>query len=771
MSITAIGAGTHAPTDGVILVTPEAYARSRTASGAMETASQVVFIDKGVPDLAQLVAGTQPGLRVFVLDGGREGLPQIAHFLKANALHDLAAIHIVSHGAPGQLQLGSTLVDASSIARHGGLLAEIGSALGADGDILLYGCDVARGATGRQFITELSVYTGADVAAATHKVGAAACGGSWDLDLTTGPIAAGAAFTPEAMAEYRGVLVAPTTDLNGAGGGDDATASFTEQTPVVIAPAATIADTNSATLVSLTATLTARPDGDGVESLSLNATAQTAATGAGLTVLYTAATGVLLINGPAAALATYQTILQGIVYNNTSDTPTTTDRNVDVVVNDGTDPSALNTVTIGVTAANDAPTTDLNGAGGGDDATASFTEQTPVVIAPVATIADLDSATLVSLTATLTARPDGDGVESLSLNAMAQTAATGAGLTVLYTAATGVLLINGPAAALATYQTILQGIVYNNTSDTPTTTDRNVNVVVNDGTDPSALNTVTIGVTAANDAPTTDLNGAGGGDDATASFTEQTPVVIAPVATIADLDSATLVSLTATLTARPDGDGVESLSLNATAQTAATGAGLTVLYTAATGVLLINGPAAALATYQTILQGIVYNNTSDTPTTTDRNVDVVVNDGTDPSALNTVTIGVTAANDAPTTDLNGAGGGDDATASFTEQTPVVIAPVATIADLDSATLVSLTATLTARPDGDGVEVAVAQCDGADGGDRSRADGALHGGDGRSADQRPGGRSRDLSDDPAGHRLQQHQRHADHDRPQRGRGGQ
>ena len=174
---------------------------------------------------------------------------------------------------------------------------------------------------------------------------------------------------------------------------------------------------------------------------------------------------------------------------------------MDVVVNDGTDPSALNTVTIGVTAANDAPTTDLNGAGGGDDATASFTEQTPVVIAPVATIADLDSATLVSLTATLTARPDGDGVESLSLNATAQTAATGAGLTVLYTAATGVLLINGPAAALATYQTILQGIVYNNTSDAPDLTDRTVNVVVNDGTDPSALNTVTISLTAVNDAP------------------------------------------------------------------------------------------------------------------------------------------------------------------------------------------------------------------------------------------------------------------------------
>ena len=79
-------------------------------------------------------------------------------------------------------------------------------------------------------------------------------------------------------------------------------------------------------------------------------------------------------------------------------------------------------------------------------------------------------------------------------------------------------------------------------------------------------------------------------------------------------------SLTATLSPRPDG-AAESLLLNAAATTAAAGAGLTVLYTPGTGVLSITGPAST-ATYQTILQGIQYNNTSDTPTTTSRNVDV-----------------------------------------------------------------------------------------------------------------------------------------------------
>ncbi|TPK83423.1 hypothetical protein FJ936_21040, partial [Mesorhizobium sp. B2-4-13] len=312
-----------------------------------------------------------------------------------------------------------------------------------------------------------------------------------------------------------------------------------------------------------------------------------------------------------------------------------------VTVADNNGGSVDQLVTITITGSNDAPVIDLNGAGIGNDATALFTEQTPLVISPSATVADVDSANLTSLTATLTARPDGNAVESLSLNASATAAA--AGLTVLYTAGTGILSITG-SAAKATYQTILDGIVYNNTSDTPTTAARTVNVVASDGTDSSVLHSVTISVTPVNDAPVIDLNGAGIGNDATALFTEQTPLVISPSATVADVDSANLTSLTATLAARPDGNAVESLSLNASATAAA--AGLTVLYTAGTGILSITG-SAAKATYQTILDGIVYNNTSDTPTTAARTVNVVASDGIDSSVLHSVTISITPVNDAP----------------------------------------------------------------------------------------------------------------------------
>ena len=395
----------------------------------------------------------------------------------------------------------------------------------------------------------------------------------WPIRTVNGGNTAFSIATDTASLTVTAVNDAPVVDLNARGAGQDVTTAYTEQTPVLIAPVGTLTDVDSANLNRLLVTLTARPDGNAVESLSLNAAATAAAGGAGLTVSYTAATGVLSITG-SATKAVYQTILQGVLYNDTSDAPTTSNRSITVVARDSANlSSATQTVTLTVTAVNDAPVVDLNAAGAGQDVTTAYTEQTPVLIAPVGTLTDVDSANLTSLLVTLTARPDGNAVESLSLNAAATAAAGGAGLTVSYTPATGVLSITG-SATKAVYQTILQGILYNDTSDAPTTSNRSITVVANDGTTASATQTVTLTVAAVNDAPVVDLNAAGAGQDVTTAYTEQTPVLIAPVGTLTDVDSANLTSLLVTLTARPDGNAVESLSLNAAATAAAARGGV-----------------------------------------------------------------------------------------------------------------------------------------------------------------------------------------------------
>ena len=94
----------------------------------------------------------------------------------------------------------------------------IGAALATDGDLALYACDTAAGDVGRQFIADLSTYTGGvDVAAATHPVGSAEEGGSWTLDAATGALPTSSPFTAAALASFQGVLSGVPTigTLNG----------------------------------------------------------------------------------------------------------------------------------------------------------------------------------------------------------------------------------------------------------------------------------------------------------------------------------------------------------------------------------------------------------------------------------------------------------------------------------------------------------------------------------------------------------------------------
>ena len=77
------------------------------------------------------------------------------------------------------------------------------------------------------------------------------------------------------------------------------------------------------------------------------------------------------------------------------------------------------------------------------------------------------------------------------------------------------------AAAQANYETLLDGLKYNNTSDAPVNgSTRAFSVTVNDGALNSAAATFTVTLAATNDAPAVDLNTGTVGLNNTATFTE-----------------------------------------------------------------------------------------------------------------------------------------------------------------------------------------------------------------------------------------------------------
>ncbi|MET1012388.1 MAG: Ig-like domain-containing protein, partial [Actinomycetota bacterium] len=198
----------------------------------------------------------------------------------------------------------------------------------------------------------------------------------------------------------------------------------------------------------------------------------------------------------------------------------------------------------------------------------------------------------------------------------------------------------------------------------------------NDGTLDSATATVSIDVTAVNDAPALDLNGAAAGVDTVATFNEgDPPVQLAPNLTITDVDSANMGGAAANLwgpgmTAPPDGAS-ESLDWDATACI-----GVLPSYNSTTGVLTITGTAAK-AVYEGCLASVTYENTSQDPSTVARTVQFVVFDAGSFAASNRPDVALTVAsvNDAPVA-------ADDAN-STDEDTYVDTDVIATDTDVDN----------------------------------------------------------------------------------------
>lgn len=181
-----------------------------------------------------------------------------------------------------------------------------------------------------------------------------------------------------------------------------------------------------------------------------------------------------------------------------------------------------------VTAVNDAPVVDLNGAAAGGNNTATYTEQGPTkLLASGISVVDIDSATLTGATVQITGGfvpLAGDGADYLGISGSG--AGTVNGITYSYSALTGVLTLSG-SASVAAYEYALSLVTFQSTTNNPGTS-RTITWSVNDGAATSTPVTTTIAVTPVDDPATAS------GDTATTS--ENTTVAIAVLANDSDLD-------------------------------------------------------------------------------------------------------------------------------------------------------------------------------------------------------------------------------------------
>ena len=211
--------------DATFFVLPENDAQPVPAQiesvqqGDVEGPRELIFIDAGVENSEQLLAGIleekpDSNLEIRFLDASQDGVSQITDTL-SSAKGKYDAIHIISHGDEGEIQLGNSWLDEDSLAANANAIASWSDALTDDADLLFYGCNLAGNEAGESFIESMAALTGADVAASEDLTGAAELGGDWDLELNVGTIET-QAFAATA---FSGVLL--DTDGDGVDDQDD----------------------------------------------------------------------------------------------------------------------------------------------------------------------------------------------------------------------------------------------------------------------------------------------------------------------------------------------------------------------------------------------------------------------------------------------------------------------------------------------------------------------------------------------------------------------
>ena len=187
----------------------------------------LVVIDAQVDDYEVLLNGVVDGASTLLLDPRRDGVEQITEALAGSAT-PISSLHIVSHGSPGTLYLGSTQLSLETLAHYAPQLSRwFENALPASPhphvpafsstpSLLLYGCNIAAGDAGEEFIQKLHRLTGACISASSNKTGHPSLNADWNLERSVGggDVVAKSAlgFSAVTQQAYLGTFAPPTND-------------------------------------------------------------------------------------------------------------------------------------------------------------------------------------------------------------------------------------------------------------------------------------------------------------------------------------------------------------------------------------------------------------------------------------------------------------------------------------------------------------------------------------------------------------------------------
>jgi glucose/arabinose dehydrogenase len=160
--------------------------QASTADLDSVTTEHLVIVDSEVEDLGQWKDAIPDNATFVLLHANEDPIAQLTEVM--NKHHEIGSMHIISHGADGQLRLAGQTINQEILVQRAKEIQSWNSSFADGADVLIYGCSVAAGDSGVQFVEKLASLIDVDVAASTNATGSATEKYDWKLEHRFGSI-------------------------------------------------------------------------------------------------------------------------------------------------------------------------------------------------------------------------------------------------------------------------------------------------------------------------------------------------------------------------------------------------------------------------------------------------------------------------------------------------------------------------------------------------------------------------------------------------------
>ncbi|MDX1537089.1 DUF4347 domain-containing protein, partial [Arsukibacterium sp.] len=166
--------------------------------------SELVIIDQAVPDQVAFSHLIRPGIQVHYIESHADGIEQLRAILAG--YKNLRAIHLVSHAEDGEIILGNSRLNADRLKQDIAIYTNLNGAMEVDADLLLYGCNLASGEKGEEFLSLIQNNSHIDIAASNDITGNVNNNADWELEIVKGHIETDIPFNSRALLDFSSTL-------------------------------------------------------------------------------------------------------------------------------------------------------------------------------------------------------------------------------------------------------------------------------------------------------------------------------------------------------------------------------------------------------------------------------------------------------------------------------------------------------------------------------------------------------------------------------------